>query len=242
MKTRLAVCLGILAMSLSVGSAGVPSSRGGEVAEPDRAGELVGTWVRQIRGAEQHAHEGLALDPQGRFGLVNLHSMHGQSWSLDGTTLELQTNTERYPVPERTHLDVVELTAERLVLVGDGYLAGDYTRDDTAAGWVTGTVAYRERMALPPDAILSVRLEDVSRQDVAASSIAFQTVAGEGRQVPIPFHLVYETRLIDERMSYAIRAWISYGDRRQFMNTTSVPVLTRGAGTHVDIMLERVGG
>ena len=46
---------------------------------------------------------------------------------------------------------------------------------------VTGTVDYRERMALPPDAVVEVRLSDVSRQDVAAPVIAETTVLPEGR-------------------------------------------------------------
>nr|MBA3259287.1 YbaY family lipoprotein [Gemmatimonadales bacterium] len=37
---------------------------------------------------------------------------------------------------------------------------------------VTGTVAYRERMALPGDAVVQVQLSDVSLQDVAAPVIA----------------------------------------------------------------------
>jgi uncharacterized lipoprotein YbaY len=34
---------------------------------------------------------------------------------------------------------------------------------------VTGTVTYLERIALPPDATVAVRLLDISRQDVAAT-------------------------------------------------------------------------
>ena len=53
---------------------------------------------------------------------------------------------------------------------------------------VTGTVAYRERMALPSDAVVEVRLSDVSRQDVAAPLIAETTVlpapAREGLRMP----------------------------------------------------------
>ena len=53
-----------------------------------------------------------------------------------------------------------------LVLVG--CMASQDMRNDAKQAAVTGSVAYRELIALPPDAVLEVRLSDVSRQDVAA--------------------------------------------------------------------------
>src|SRR5882672_8263188 len=50
---------------------------------------------------------------------------------------------------------------------------------------IVGTVLYRERIALPPDAKVEVRLEDVSRADALADVIAKQTVETNGRQVPV---------------------------------------------------------
>jgi uncharacterized lipoprotein YbaY len=54
-------------------------------------------------------------------------------------------------------------------------------RSDANETMVTGTVAYPERMAFAPDAVVEVRLSDVSRQDVAALVIAETTVLPEGR-------------------------------------------------------------
>jgi putative lipoprotein len=45
---------------------------------------------------------------------------------------------------------------------------------------VTGSVSYRERIALPPDAVVKVQLSDVSRQDAPAPLIAETTVQPEG--------------------------------------------------------------
>ena len=45
---------------------------------------------------------------------------------------------------------------------------------------LTGTVAYRERVALPPDALVEVTLEDVSRADAASVVLARQTLKPEG--------------------------------------------------------------
>ena len=62
---------------------------------------------------------------------------------------------------------------------------------------------------------------------------------GESRpgQVPIRFELVFEADEIDQRMSYALRAKILDGERLLFINDRHYPVLTRGAGRHVDMML-----
>lgn len=103
-------------------------------------------------------------------------------------------------------------------------------------GKLTGSVSYRERMALTPDAELSVKLLDVSKMDVAATEIAAIQLTDIG-QVPINFELDYDPALIDERMSYSIRAEISDRGRRMFTTDTSYRVITRGHGTHVDMTL-----
>ena len=51
---------------------------------------------------------------------------------------------------------------------------------------VTGSVTYRERIALTPGTIVEIKLLDVSRQDVVAKVISEQIIEVE-HQVPIPF-------------------------------------------------------
>jgi putative lipoprotein len=109
------------------------------------------------------------------------------------------------------------------------------------SGVVTGSVGYRERIALPPDAVLQIALLDVSRMDVAATVIAEKTIVPEG-QVPIPFDLAYDTGRIDARLVYAVRATIRLGDNSLFVTDTHYPVLTRGHGESVDLVLVRSGG
>ena len=104
---------------------------------------------------------------------------------------------------------------------------------------ISGTVSYRERIALSDQAELLVTLEDVSRQDVAATVIARQTIADPG-QVPIRFELSYAPADIDERMSYSLRAKIQDRGRLMFTSDTHTPVLTRGAGREAHIMLVAV--
>jgi len=106
---------------------------------------------------------------------------------------------------------------------------------------ITGTVSYRERIALSNLAELEITLEDVSRQDVAAKVLARQTMSNPG-QVPIRFELPYQPADIDERMSYTLRARIRDGGKLAFISDTHTPVLTRGAGREAHLTLVRVQG
>lgn len=127
-----------------------------------------------------------------------------------------------------------------LGLVLAGCMASGNTQSDVKQAAVTGSVAYRERMALPADAVVEVRLSDVSRQDVAAPVIAETTVMPAGRQIPIPFELRYDPVKIEPKRTYALRATISSAGRMMFTTTNSYPVITRGNPTKVNLMLERV--
>jgi putative lipoprotein len=102
---------------------------------------------------------------------------------------------------------------------------------------ITGSALYRQRMAIPPDARLHVRLEDVSRQDVPAELIAECTVPAGGRQVPLPFRLEYDVARIEASHRYSVRASLSGEGRLLFTTDTAHPVITGGAPTDVTIML-----
>ncbi len=108
--------------------------------------------------------------------------------------------------------------------------------DPGAATMVTGTVSYRERIALPPNAVILVQLRDVSLQDVAARLISEQIIKPE-HSIPIPFALPYKPGDIDERMTYSVFASIRSGDRLLFVTDHSYQVLTRGQSNHVDLVL-----
>jgi putative lipoprotein len=105
----------------------------------------------------------------------------------------------------------------------------------TAPGAVVGTVAYRQRVALPPDAVVEVRLEDTTRADAAARTIGQATIPTHGAQVPIPFRIEYDSAAIDPSHSYSVRATIYVGGKLLFSSPTMYPVLTRGAGNEAAI-------
>ena len=103
---------------------------------------------------------------------------------------------------------------------------------------VTGSVTYRERIALPPSAVVKVRLVDVSRADAPATVIGEQVIKAAGRQVPFAFEIAYDPKRIEERFTYAVQARIEDEDGRlRFISDRHYPVLTRGAGQHVDLVL-----
>ena len=108
------------------------------------------------------------------------------------------------------------------------------------AAFVTGTLDYRERAALPPDAVASVRLEDVSLADAPSVLIAERVIANPG-QVPIRFEIGYDPALIDERRDYAVQATITRGGELLFANDTVYSVLTWGNPSEVEMVLARVG-
>jgi uncharacterized lipoprotein YbaY len=101
-------------------------------------------------------------------------------------------------------------------------------------------VTYRERIALPPNAVLQVSLQDVSRADSAAAVLGEQTIVTGGRQVPIPFEIAYDPAAIDQRLTYAVRARITVDGQLLFTSTTATPVITRGNPTVVEIVLQQV--
>ena len=102
---------------------------------------------------------------------------------------------------------------------------------------VTGSVTYRERIALTQGAALVVELRDVSYADAAAPLIARQTISDPG-QVPIKFKVEYNRGDIDSRNTYSIQARIVESDGRlAFINDTAYEVITGGNPDKVDMLL-----
>jgi hypothetical protein len=53
-----------------------------------------------------------------------------------------------------------------VIVVGFAFLGCTSPKTPVDAGLLTGSVMYRERVALPPDGVVEVKLLDVSRQEV----------------------------------------------------------------------------
>lgn len=104
-----------------------------------------------------------------------------------------------------------------------------------------GTVLYRERIALPPDARLSVRISDVGRMDAPAPVIAETEMATEGRQMPLAFSLTYDPVRIDPRGRYAVSARIMDGGGRLIWVTDTHNALP-APGETIELRLVRAAG
>ncbi|TPI12033.1 hypothetical protein FJW06_18605 [Mesorhizobium sp. B4-1-3] len=104
---------------------------------------------------------------------------------------------------------------------------------------IAGELTYRERIALPPDAVLMVELADVSLADAPATVIAKRRIAPAG-QVPIKFEIGFDPKAIRKGRTYALQARITVGERLMFITDTSHQ-LDPLAGGRQGIVLKRAG-
>lgn len=109
------------------------------------------------------------------------------------------------------------------------------------AARVTGTLTYRERIALPAAAKIVVKLVDVSRADAPAIVLGEQTIEANGRQVPFAFTIRYDADRIEANHAYAVQARIEVDGALRFITDQSYPVITRDSPTHVDLVLKTTG-
>ena len=98
-----------------------------------------------------------------------------------------------------------------------------------ASGQVKGTATYRERLALPPDAVFEATLEDVSKADAPAEVIGQARIERPGNP-PIRFEITYDPARINPSHRYAVRARILVGGKLFFITDRQLPSAHRGAG------------
>jgi len=105
---------------------------------------------------------------------------------------------------------------------------------------VSGNIFYRERISLPPNSVINVKLVDISLQDTKAITIAEQEIITTGQQVPIPFELSYSPQNIKPSNTYAVQAKIIIGDKLVYISDQIYPVITRDNPQEVEILVRRV--
>ncbi len=91
-----------------------------------------------------------------------------------------------------------------------------------------GEVFYLQRIALPPNATLSVELQDVSLMDAPAVTLARQAGPINGN-VPLPFHLDYDRAQVKPGHRYALSARIEMAGKLLFINTEHHGVMLDGS-------------
>jgi len=92
------------------------------------------------------------------------------------------------------------------------------------AGTLQGSALYRERIALPADAVFEAELQDVSRADAAALVLGRARLEPAG-QPPFRFEIAYNDADIQAGRRYNVRATIRHGQQLLFTTDKLYPVL-----------------
>lgn len=92
---------------------------------------------------------------------------------------------------------------------------------------ISGRVTYRQRLALPPDAVLIIRVQDVAGAG-AARQLAEQRLELAGRQVPIPFSTTIDRDLINKKSRITVSARIEHRGKLLFVSDKIYPALING--------------
>lgn len=116
-------------------------------------------------------------------------------------------------------------------------LAACVPMSEPGAATLTGTVTYRERIALPPDSRLIVTISDVSLMDAPSVTIAQNQITTAGQQVPISFAVSYDRARIQPGRSYAVSARILDGrGKLVWITDTRNPLPPPGQGIELNLV------
>lgn len=106
-------------------------------------------------------------------------------------------------------------------------------------GSVQGSVFYLERMLLPDDAELRVRLLDVSKSDANAEVLAEQTMRLAGAP-PFVFELRFDPSRVHSKGTYAVAAEILIDGKRHFATAEPKRVAIGESVAAVEVIVKRI--
>lgn len=108
---------------------------------------------------------------------------------------------------------------------------------DSSVCTVAGTVAHLERIALPPGAVITVRLIDLAQQDGPPTVLA-ATAVPVTHQVPVGFSLSVDAAMIGAYADLALSAYLrsAVGD----WQSEAEPVALADGEAHVDLVVRRL--
>ncbi|MEB3211114.1 MAG: YbaY family lipoprotein [Leptolyngbyaceae bacterium] len=171
---------------------------------------------------------------------INLFNTQTQTLELDAGSATREPNpegTDYIHRGDRTVKIFVSQSGEQQLVIDDEW---QHNTESSSAKTLTGTVTYRQRIALSPDAVLEVRLLDISRQDAAAETLATITVPTAGQQVPLAFQLGYHSEQILPGRTYGLQARIWVGGELQYISTSVNPVFDADPQTPTEIVVDPV--
>jgi uncharacterized lipoprotein YbaY len=124
------------------------------------------------------------------------------------------------------------------ILVQDhnnGRIANVRVQLDGNSTSLTGELVYRERLPLPSDSVVTVKIVNASRPYAAVRNgeISFRPTTAN----TIPFEIAYDQAYISPDDLYEVRASIVSGGREILQSVQAQPVITRGNPTKVRLNL-----
>ncbi len=102
---------------------------------------------------------------------------------------------------------------------------------------VSGTVNISQRVALPPDAVLTVTMSDASLADAPSRVIAQKVARTGGKQAPFTFILPYNPQDIPPNARVILSAAVTVNGQMTFITDSVKEVVNRGQGTKADLQL-----
>ena len=120
-------------------------------------------------------------------------------------------------------------------------IANSEIMDTEGMKTIVGSVWYRERMLLPPNAEILINLEEVARADAPSDLIATTRFAPEAGQ-PWVFSLEYDPAKLHDKGRYVLRARIEAEGRLLFTSTEHIPAFDRSPGEPLKIMVSQAAG
>lgn len=187
-----------------------------DVSRADTNSNIIAEQQIEVNNTQQFpiSYE-LKYEPS-RINQRNRYAIQAEMVSNNRTIARTETN---YPVLTQGNPSNVDIT---LVQSSGG---GNQQNNAT----LRGTISYRERVALPNNAVITVRLLTMSID--APVTVAETTFNSDSRQVPIPFELGYNRNQINTNQRYWIQAEISIDGKVAWTTQTRYEVLTQGNPT-----------
>ncbi len=124
------------------------------------------------------------------------------------------------------------LLAALVLLVMPGLVSAQ----TTAA--VSGTITYRDRVATPANAVVTVQIAEVPTAGRPGQVISEQRFTTNGAQPPFRYSITYDPARIDAAKQYTVQSNISVNGQVRYTTNSVVRVITGGAPvTDVNLVL-----
>lgn len=190
-----------------------------DVAATVIASQTILTGGRQVPLEFLLTYDLTSISERGTYAVSARITVDGRLTSISDTRYEVINNGETEVEISVVHVPTTpEATPE----------ASAEVVEPISFGAVTGTVTYRQRIALPDNAVVLVELADISIADAPAFVLASQQFRTNGRQVPFSFALNFDTSNITESGVYSVSARVLVDGELAWISDTVTPVINNG--------------